>query len=142
MNINLYEITKKSGEKLAISLEIPSIKFDDCTIFSIKVNGFVINNQGRLELNLNINGKLNAVCARCLADIDRDFSLIVNERLTNDENNPEDVYYSNNSLDIQNVVTQAISLNLPLVFICSDDCEGLLAEMPDEEPQNTLLSAE
>jgi uncharacterized protein len=139
MNINLYEITKKSGEQLPISIENQSIKFEDCTILNIKAEGFVVNNQGRLELHLNINGKLNAICARCLADIDRDFSLEVNEKLTDDENNPEDVYYANNSLDIQSVVSQAISLNLPLVFICSEDCDGLLSEIEDNTPQNTLM---
>ncbi|MFA6729374.1 MAG: DUF177 domain-containing protein [Eubacteriales bacterium] len=73
---------------------------------------------------------LNVICARCGGEFDTklEFSLFypVAAKLTNpDKDQDEYLILEDGKLDIDEISRTAMILNLPVRFLCGDDCEGL-----------------
>ncbi len=74
------------------------------------------------EVCFSISGE----CTRCLEQTDRQFVIEINEQV--EENNPDGYSVVNDRIDLGKIVEDAILINLPLNFLCKEDCRGLCAE--------------
>ncbi len=62
-------------------------------------------------------------CTRCLKETEKEYSVEFKE--TADADNPEVYPVKNDTIDLKKIVDDVVLMNLPLSFLCSDDCKGI-----------------
>lgn len=135
----------KAGSLRRIDLEFPVPEALDNSIAAIPTGGQIVID-GRLEsvhegilVTANIQADAKSECSRCLdplkLDVDVEFQELFAYSLTDED----DLVISDESIDLEQVVRDAVVLSLPFQPICSKDCEGLCADCGaklSEEPQH------
>lgn len=93
----------------------------------IQIKGNVTVLQGVAELKLSVSTRLLFTCSRCLEAFETDLDLMLNEKVSKDEQEDESIVTleEGNVLDIRDVVMNNIYLALPLKVLCKEDCKGL-----------------
>ncbi len=71
------------------------------------------------EVNFTVKGE----CTRCLEQTAKDFVAVFNENV--EPNNQEGYSTYNDVILLSKIVDDAIVLNLPVSFVCADECKGL-----------------
>ncbi len=81
--------------------------------------------QGGVEMEGNISGSICTECARCLTDVEYPVDVDFCEFFTDDGN--EDAYpiADNETIPLDRMILEAISLSLPNRILCREDCRGL-----------------
>ncbi len=94
--------------------------------------GEVVNNAGYIRLSLTLSATYTAPCARCLADVDGDFSLAVERTVVTpqmaedmDERDDDFVVTEDGFLDADSLLSELFELNFPTKILCREDCRGL-----------------
>jgi uncharacterized protein len=124
----------KSGTLRRIELTFPAPESFDNAIVTIPV-GAAIDIDGRLEsvhegilVTANVQAQANSECSRCLdplkLEVDVEFQELFAYSLTDED----DLVISDESINLEQVVRDAVVLSLPFQPICSNDCEGLCAD--------------
>ncbi|HSL86924.1 MAG TPA: DUF177 domain-containing protein [Bacteroidales bacterium] len=93
----------------------------------IQVKGTVVVNQGIADVKLSVKTQILHVCSRCLEEFESDLDIIVDEKVSKNEQEDENIITleEGDVLDIRDVVLNNIYLALPLKVLCKEDCEGL-----------------
>lgn len=117
---------------------VPSVEFaltlDDCEFAdpgvegSVAANGVITNRSGVILLNGEIKPKLKVSCARCGKEITYDSPVPLQAKITDklaNEDEDEFVLLEDSALDIDELVRSAFILEMPIRFLCKDDCKGL-----------------
>lgn len=130
----------KRGEETRLDLKFNlapySIDFygDTIDIISpVDVDGELYIIDFKLYINLKIKTDMQVNCHRCLEPFTYPFSSsidaeIIDEDLFDYEEDDayEDIiYYKENILDLEDLVKDHIIMNLPIKFICKEECQGL-----------------
>lgn len=124
----------KSGTLRRIELTFPAPESFDNAIVTIPV-GTEIDIDGRLEsvhegilVTANVQAQANSECSRCLdplkLEVDVEFQELFAYSLTDED----DLVISEESINLEQVVRDAVVLSLPFQPICGSDCEGLCVE--------------
>lgn len=138
MLINLSELFPVEGKSKTYTpeLEMTQFRLAD-TVYDIAEKGplsLVITNRGNKKLALagTIDLVLIMPCARCLDPVRVPFHLEVDQELDmnqSDEERVEDLdeqpYVNGYKLDIDQLVGNELTLNLPMKVLCSEDCQGI-----------------
>ena len=115
----------------AVDIDISGIPDDDgyptgfgfAESAAVHAKGVFINDG--LELEGHISAKLSVQCARCLTDMEYqsevDFCEFFAETPADDEVYP----IEKNKVRLDRMILDAISLSLPIRFLCKEDCRGL-----------------
>ena len=98
-----------------------------------EVTGEIVNTAGYIRLSLRLSVPYKTPCARCLAPVQGLFSLdvertVVTPRQAEDmEEDTEDEYLvtEDGFLDMDELLTDLVSLNFPFKILCREDCRGL-----------------
>lgn len=118
MNVDLLPIIKNENEK--VKFEGPlSFEYEGADI-SVNVSGYVVNFAGTLEIHGDIKADITAPCAKCLEPVKSEMELAIDETIGEDG-----VELEGTILDISSVVYGELAVNIPIRFVCSDDCKGL-----------------
>lgn len=137
MDINIASIKNYEGKSIPIDCElaIPGREGDDFEVVGpIKVNGVIRNFGGTIELEAKGLAVLKFVCDRCAEEYSRDISFDIdedfkeNERFSDAESNienPDIIYFSGDTLNLDEYVYSSLVISLPGKHLCSDDCKGL-----------------
>jgi uncharacterized protein len=121
----------KAGTLRRIDIEFPLPEALDNSIAAIKVGDQIVID-GRLEsvhegilVSANVSGEAETVCSRCLdplkLDVDVEFQELFAYSLTDEDG----LIITDETIDLEQVVRDAVVLSLPFQPICSSDCEGL-----------------
>ncbi len=124
----------KAGSLRRIDLEFEAPEALDNSIAAIPA-GSPISIDGRLEsvhegilVTANVQGDAVSECSRCLdplkLDVDVEFQELFAYSLTDED----DLVISDESINLEQVVRDAVVLSLPFQPICSEDCEGLCVD--------------
>ncbi|MFQ8731542.1 MAG: YceD family protein [Enterocloster bolteae] len=138
MLINLSELFPVEGKSKTYTpeLEMTQFRLAD-TVYDIAEKGplsLVITNRGNKKLALagTVDLVLIMPCARCLDPVRVPFHLEIDQKLDmnqSDEERVEDLdeqpYVNGYKLDIDQLVGNELTLNLPMAVLCSDDCKGI-----------------
>lgn len=133
MRLELLKLFETTGECKNIQYELD---LSDCEIFGVKpflkptkVNGFVDNRADVVRLSITVDFITIFNCDRCLNEFTKNHSFsfeYVLVRKTDSQDIPDDfIVVSDNSLDLDELVTSEIFLYLPAKILCSDNCKGL-----------------
>lgn len=132
--VQVHDLMYKAGALRRIELKFPSPEVFDNAIASIPV-GSEIDIDGRLEsvhegilVTANIQAEAKSECSRCLdplkLEVDVEFQELFAYSLTDED----DLVISEESINLEQVVRDAVVLSLPFQPICSSDCEGLCVD--------------
>ena len=98
----------------------------------VAVRGAIENNAGYIRLSLTLSVPYTAPCARCLSEVDGDFSLAVErtvvtprEAVDMDEREDDYVVTEDGFLDADELLRELFELNFPQKILCKEDCLGL-----------------
>ena len=138
MLINLSELFPVEGKSktYTVSLEMTHLK-DLMVLIKLwkkEPVTLVITNQG--ERVLTVTGKavlsLEMPCARCLEPVLVPFELEIDQELDMNQTKEdriealdEQFYINGYNLDVDQLVGNELTLNLPMRVLCSDNCKGI-----------------
>ena len=125
MLINLSELFPVEGKSktYTVPLEMTHFKGSDCSYKIVEKEPvtLVVTNQG--ERVLTVTGKavlsLEMPCARCLDPVIVPFELEIDQELD------EKFSINGYNLDVDQLVGNELTLNLPMRVLCSDNCKGI-----------------
>lgn len=67
-----------------------------------------------------------SVCDRCLEEFEQLLTFTFSERFVREGAEEEDCYsYSGDTLDLEQVFSDNMLLNMPIINLCKEDCKGL-----------------
>ena len=124
----LYEIV---GEKQIVDYAVSAERLDEVKGYSfagpVTVKGKIVNRAGIVILNYTIGFTLNAVCDRCLAEFEREYSCDFEHILVRSVNTDNDEYIVTESdqLDLDELAIMDMLLQIPSKMLCREDCKGL-----------------
>ena len=138
MLINLSELFPVEGKSktYTVSLEMTHFKGPDGSYKVVEKESvtLVVTNQG--ERVLTVTGKavlsLEMPCARCLEPVLVPFELEIDQELDMNQTKEdriealdEQFYINGYNLDVDQLVGNELTLNLPMRVLCSDNCKGI-----------------
>lgn len=132
MLLNVKPILHTPGKRLdfQFELDLSDMEFSGRYPISrpVAVSGEVRNTAGILELTLNAQTTLDAVCDRCGREFmrkkDVPFACMLAEELQN-EDNDEIVLLEDGMVDVGDLARTAFILDMDTKTLCSEDCKGL-----------------
>ena len=103
-------------------VDIPECNFDG----AVKITGSVLlTGEHSCLVSGEVEFTLKGECTRCLNDATNTYVAEFNEAL--EENNPDGYSVKNDTVDLTVIVDDVIAMNIPVSFLCREDCKGLCA---------------
>ena len=132
MLLNVKPILHTPGKQVEFQfeLDLSNMEFSGRYPISrpVEVRGEVRNIAGILELTLDAQTTLDAVCDRCGREFmqkkDVPFACMLAEELQN-EDNDEIVLLEDGMVDVGDLARTAFILDMDTKTLCSEDCKGL-----------------
>ena len=101
-------------------IDIPNTKLD----LPVKISGEVtLTGMQSAFISGEIAFTLTGECTRCLSSVTREYVAEFDEQV--EENNPDGYSVVNDTVDLGKIVEDAILINLPVSFLCKEDCKGI-----------------
>lgn len=131
MKINIAKIKQTTGLsiKFAIEEKPQNLQFEEEQVNfkdPLKVTGEVFNAGDMFTVSGQAETTLELVCSRCLETfmlpLKVDFDGVYSQNQTADD---EVRYFNGDEISLDDVVIEAIMLELPIKYLCNDDCKGL-----------------
>lgn len=131
MIINLKQLFNIVGEHKDIDCNIMP---DELSGFygvsfasSVHVKGMICNRAGVVGLSFSADFTLHIVCDRCLKELDRDYHYDFSHTvvMSSNGNNDEYIVAESESIDLNDIVSMDLILEMPSKFLCKEDCKGL-----------------
>jgi uncharacterized protein len=132
MRLNLSEILTNPGGRIPFryKLDLSDLEFSGyCPVAEpVQVSGEVRNSAGVLVLTAEADTNLHCVCDRCLKEFSRpqhtQLDLILASELSGEEEG-DIILLESDTVDVSDLVTSAIILEMETKNLCSEDCQGL-----------------
>ena len=143
--IPVHDLMHKAGTMRRVNLEIQVPDALDNSVVAVE-KGAEIVVDGRLEsvhegilVSANVSGEAKTECSRCLdplkLEVDVEFQELFAYSLTDED----DLVITDETIDLEQVVRDAVVLSLPFNPLCSSDCLGLCVDCGvklSENPQH------
>lgn len=136
--IDITPVYNGEIKEMEFSFELPE---EDCGIsditFDVPVKAYGIvtrrafgkdGSEGYTELSLKVTADISTQCARCLEDVKEklEYTKVYGLTKTNVSEDSEDYITTENGvLDALDVARTLLLLNIPMRFLCREDCAGL-----------------
>jgi uncharacterized protein len=103
----------------------------------VKITGTLRKGIAQVDIEGNINGELEIDCMRCLSPTTTPINFPFNVAFVTEENYTQDAeaelragdldvaVFGGEKIDLAELAREQIILNLPVRFLCSEECKGL-----------------
>lgn len=134
MVVDISQVLKGEGAVLEFSenVNLDAFSFNGNSIKFLKpvsVRGKFENLGNVIFLSGSADVSLDAVCAKCLDGFEKNMNFSFEERFSkspvSDEEAEDIVHIFGNEIELNDVIIRELCLNLPISFLCSEDCKGL-----------------
>ncbi len=132
MIFDLKDVFEGDGvsRELSFELSLRDIELDGSYPFSspAKVTAVASNKTGIVKLLVDVDFLYTRPCDRCMKTISQEMSYSFEHRLVTSLYGEDDGDYIETPdfcLELDDLVTSDILLELPLKFLCKEDCKGL-----------------
>lgn len=133
MIIDLNNLFNGSADKINIDYRLDLSELIYSTYRPIRdgvnVVGSVYSKADVLHLSVNISFDFYGFCDRCAEEVKKRFDFDVNrvivERLENEQDDDDYVIVKDRKLNLDELVSEEVSLSLPNKILCREDCKGL-----------------
>ncbi len=122
--------TPGDGIEFKEELDLSDVDFGGVrpAVRPVSVVGTVRNIAGMLRLTADIDTELSCVCDRCGTPFDRNFHISLERMLASeleDEENDEILLLDDGAFELDELVREALILNMDTKTLCREDCKGL-----------------
>jgi uncharacterized protein len=129
MKINILPLLRGEKDKITFSYSCEAKDFSpDISEGEININGYIKNFSGYMLLEGDIDMAFSALCGRCAKtskhSVKTSFSRPVAQKL-NQEDDEYILASENGDVDITEAVEEAVFSEMPVRFLCKEDCKGL-----------------
>ena len=121
MNVDLLSIINNTEKEINFEGKT-SFTDNDCTV-DCNVCGKASSFSGRIEVMVNLDAVVNTKCARCLKPLQLPVKMDVDEVVGEDG-----VELEGTLLNVDNIVKNNIVAELPIRFLCKEDCKGICSQ--------------
>ena len=121
MNVDLLTIINNTEKEINFEGKT-SFADNDCNV-NCDVRGKASSFSGRIEVSVHIDSVVNTKCARCLKPLQLPVNMDVEEVVGEDG-----VDLEGTLLNVDNIVKNNIVAELPIRFLCKDDCKGICSQ--------------
>ncbi|HZK21544.1 MAG TPA: DUF177 domain-containing protein [Oscillospiraceae bacterium] len=134
MTINLESVFSSEGLSVPIdyTMDLSSLSHSETNPLStpVKIFGSIKNTAGVVNLSAKISFEYKAFCDRCTRDVSKEYEILIDYIIThtpvNDESKADEYIFTEDmQLQLDEIVLENIVLNLPIKFLCDEDCKGL-----------------
>lgn len=131
--LNLEQVFNIENEKLELdhSLDLSEVVISEEHPFKtpVTVKGYIMNVAQVVFMDAEINAEYYSLCNRCAEPVVKKLTVpmahtFVTE-LNNSEDNDEFIVIPDMILDIDELMTEDVMLNVPSKVLCREDCLGL-----------------
>ena len=131
MRLNLREIIEVPGAQLPFECQLDTDRLDFPSVAGYEgkpfAKGRVFNEAGVLHLAAGLTTDMRCICDRCggefqshkVTDI---YATIVEQE---SEDNPEFFTLDGDEIDLDEILSTCLILDMETKFLCSEDCKGL-----------------
>ncbi len=136
MQLNLAKIIDRPGAETAFQTQVDLHELQFGGSFPVtepvSASGTIRNTAGVLLLSGTLSTTLHCVCDRCATPFTRAFRLpleavLVTELQSEQEADEWVFLLENDSVDLDDIVTTTLVLNMDSQLLCREDCKGLCA---------------
>lgn len=120
MNIELISIIGNEGAKIPFDGEV--VISDNNISANLKITGKVSNLSERLQVTADVDSDIKTFCDRCLVPIQTKLTFAIEEVVGENE-----ITMNGTVLDIGDIARRNFFANLPMKFLCQENCNGLCA---------------
>lgn len=121
-------VLKETGDRAEINVEgIPvDQKYPlDCTFHEpVRLKGTFTKLGNSIELKGSVEACLEVQCSRCLKDMTYPIRGEIDVIFQKEESD-ESYFYAGDEIYLDKMILDAISFELPVRYLCSEDCKGL-----------------
>jgi len=134
MEVNVSEILKNEGFKKEFyffeDIGNNTIEFFGEKIYitkPVEIEGYAINYEGKIRLNMNIETEINRSCSRCLGsyneklNIDAEYVFVINP----DNQSKDEILIKGETIALDEYVMDEITSQMAMKPLCKSDCKGL-----------------
>lgn len=132
MFIDVKQLFQAQGQSIAFShhLDLSDVQLWGTTPFDrpISLDGQVSNHSGIVEIEYDAKLDYHILCGRCLTEPRKTETISFSHVLVldlNEEDNGDFIVLSGGQLDLDDLATSDILLEMPSVVLCDEDCKGL-----------------
>lgn len=133
MKLSVERLFDAVGERQAFSgeIDLSGVKRHGRLVWPtpLRVEGEAKNRAGILTIRFRVAGEAPFVCDRCLkrftAEIDQEFTHTAVRSLSGEEVGDGTLVIPDGLVDLDEVASNDLQLELPQVILCREDCRGL-----------------
>ena len=121
MNVDLLTIINNTEKEINFEGKT-SFNDNDCVV-DCNICGTASSFSGRIEIAMQLDAVVDTKCARCLKPLQLPIKMDVEEVV-----GEEGVVLEGTILDVGNIAKNNIVVELPIRFLCKDDCKGICSQ--------------
>lgn len=121
MNVDLLTIINNTEKEIVLKGG-SSFTEADC-VTNWEISGKAANFSGSIKVTGRVEATVNTRCARCLKPLELPLSVEIDETV-----GEEGVELEGTVLDVDNIVKNNILVELPIRYLCKDDCKGICSQ--------------
>ena len=131
MRLDLREIIFVPGASIPFSCELETERLDFPSVKAYRAapraEGRVYNEAGVLHLEGELTAEMTCVCDRCGAEFDSTKVTPLDAVIVGEENEeyPEYFVLEGNEIELDEILSTCLILDMETKFLCSEDCKGL-----------------
>ena len=131
MRLDLREIIEMPGGSVPFHCELETEGLDFPSIRQYKLppvaDGLVYNEAGVLHLEGTVTAELRCVCDRCGAEFDSVKETPLDATIVEEDagEDPELFVLDGDEIDLTEIVSTLLVLDMETKFLCKEDCKGL-----------------
>jgi uncharacterized protein len=130
MELDVSQALLNPGEAFAFSAKVrvapQDVDGEAIALDDVRITGTYSAMDGAVQLKGNLSTTAHAHCARCLQNVDYPMSVDFREDFRKDavETQDEAFRYEGSAVSLDHVTLTLIMLNLPMRFLCDENCGG------------------
>ena len=131
MRLDLREILYVPGASIPFSCELETERLDFPAVKAYRsaprAEGRVYNEAGVLHLEGTLTAEMTCVCDRCGAEFESTKQTPLDAVIVGEENEeyPEYFVLEGSEIDLDEILSTCLILDMETKFLCSEDCKGL-----------------
>ena len=131
MRLDLREILYVPGASIPFERELDTERLDFPSVKAYRARpraeGRIYNEAGVLHLEGTLTAEMTCVCDRCGAEFDSTKETQLDAVIVREENEefPEYFVLEGSEIDLDEILSTCLILDMETKFLCSEDCKGL-----------------
>lgn len=124
MLIDISKIKSSTGDTLVIDTALDISELDPA-FSDVKVEGKIKNIAGVLTIKATVYGTYTSVCDRCMDNATLKLEAKLDTIFDLNEAKDDSLTLENGKIDLVRTAYDALSLEIPMVILCKEDCNGI-----------------